>query len=351
VKIALETRVTERTPTVADWLRRGALPLALAGTAYLVLSWPALVELASFYGEDPDFSHGFLVPLISAAILWSNRSTLGALPARPSAAGLASVVFFLGVFFVGHLTRTNIIQRVALWGVLTSGCWAACGPALLKAKPFPFLFLALAIPPHHALLSSIRLGLKSYATMISADVLALLGVVATPQGNVLVVDQHRLEVADACSGIRSLMAIIATAFLFAYLFRTGALRGTLLVMTAIPVTILVNVLRIVIVAVALVRVDIDLTAGLSHQTLGLIVFCVSVAALWGSWTFYQWLFRWRTYCARPCSDILTESHPRSATPATAPRRPSGAEEGEAACRGRCGGGSASPATSIEEATP
>jgi exosortase len=278
---------------VADLLRKNTIGLSLAAVAYLVLFWPALEELVGYWSEDPDFSHGFLIPVICGVILWSNRKELGNLSTKPSTLGLIAVGFFVGVFFVGYLTRTNVIQRCGLWGALVSGCWAAFGTALLRAKPFPFFYLLLAIPPHYALLNSIRISLKGYATILSSDALKLLGVDAIPQGNVLVTDGYRLEVADACSGIRSLMAIVATAILFAYLFRTGVLRGSILVATAIPVTILVNVLRIVIVATALVNFDIDLTTGLAHESIGMVVFGISIVALYTSWLFYQWLFRWK----------------------------------------------------------
>ncbi len=285
---------TQITPvaTIADVIEKHWRSLLVAVAAYVALFWPALVELVGFWNEDPDFSHGFLVPVIAGAILWGNRESLGKLESRSSPVGFGLVGIFLGIFFVGYLTRTNIIQRVGLWGTLASGCWGVFGTALLRAKPFPFFYLLLAIPPHYALLNSVRMSLKGYATMISCDSLNLIGINALQQGNLLVIDQHRLEVADACSGIRSLMAIVATAMLFAYLFRTGAWKGSLLVLTAIPVTILVNVLRILTVAVALVSFDINLASGTVHDMLGMIVFAISMVLLYTSWLFYKWLFRW-----------------------------------------------------------
>ena len=280
------------TTTVAEILRKNAFVLFLATLAYLVLFGPTLMNLAAYWSEDPDFSHGYLIPVISAVILWGKRAEIAKLKARPSMLGLISVGFFVCLFFVGHLTRTNIVQRVALWGTLISGCWAAFGFLLLRSNMFPSLYLLLAIPPHYALLNSVRLELKGYATVLSADVLGLFGVDASPQGNVLLAEGARLEVADACSGIRSLVAIIATATLFAYLFRAGFLRGSILVATAIPVTILINVLRIVTVAVSLIFLDVDLTAGAPHEALGFIVFGLSILALYASWAFYQWLFHW-----------------------------------------------------------
>ncbi len=280
--------------TVLQAMRRDRLALSAAAVGFVVLFWPALVELVSFWNEDPDFSHGFLIVPISAGILWANRKSIGQLETRRSAWGLALTLTSLLVFFAGHLTRTNVVQRAGLWGTLVGGTWFLYGSMLPRRHPFPFLFLLFMFPPPHQWLVAIRLHLKRLATQMSADSLPLFGVDALEQGNVLVVAGRQLEVADACSGVRSLMAIVATAALFAYLFRTGTPRGVLLILTAIPVTVVINVLRIVVVSVALVRADIDLTAGTPHEILGFAVFALSLVLLFASARFWAWLFRWRT---------------------------------------------------------
>ncbi len=279
--------------TIAVFLRRNALWVALAAVALLALSWPTLRGLVEYWLEDADFSHGFLIPVIGGVILFSNRARLGSIAARRSNAGLLVLLASLGFYFVGCLSFTNIIERLALWGTFIGCVWYLLGPAVLAAHAFPFFFLLLAIPPPFFLLLSLRLALKAIATRLSADALVLVGYPAFAEGNVLSLGEHRLEVADACSGIRSLMAIISTAILFAYLFRAGPWKGILLIATAIPVTVAVNVLRIIIVAVALDSFQVDLTHGAEHELVGFAVFAVSLGLLYASWRFYGWFFRWR----------------------------------------------------------
>jgi len=202
--------------------------------------------------------------------------------------GLVVLFLSLLVFSVGYMSFTNILQRLACWGALVGAVGFLLGTALLRAAPFPFFFLLFSIPPPFTILSPIRIGLKGFATRLSADALGLLGMAASPEGNVLAIDDHRLEVADACSGIRSLMAIVSTAVLFSYLFRTGLWKGLALALVAIPVTVAVNVVRVVVIAVLLGKFDIDVTTGASHEILGLAVFVLSLLLLYSSWRFCDW---------------------------------------------------------------
>jgi exosortase len=281
-------------PTIGELVQQQRVGLSLAAAGYVALFFPALWTLGKDWASYEDYSHGFLVPLISLVILWANRRTLASLAARGlpvAGAGLLAVALL--VFLFGVRTNTNLFQRAGAWGALLSGVVLAFGSSVLRAKPFPFFFLLVSIPPPYFLLGQFRLTLKTFATRLSSELLGAFGFTAAPEGNVLVINGERLEVADACSGIRSLMAIVATALLLAYLFRSGFWKGALLTLTAVPVTVLVNVLRIVIVAVALASFGIDLTHGVVHDVVGFCVFGLSLVFLYASWVFYEWLFAWR----------------------------------------------------------
>lgn len=283
-----------REASVASYLRRNWFLVLAAVVGWLGLFWPTLVGLVEYWLEDPDYSHGFLVPVIAAGILYANRQAVGVLRPERSLVGLSVLLGSCGLLFLGVLSHTNVLERAAAWGSLVGGIWFLLGFRVLARAPFPYLYLLLAIPLPYNLLQPFRLALKAIATRITADLLRDLGgYAAHPEGNVLVVGEHLLEVADACSGIRSLMAIVSTAILFAYLFRTGWIKGTLLVATAVPVAVLVNVLRILIVSVALVSHSIDMTHGVEHETIGFLVFGLSLGLLFACMRFYDWLLRWK----------------------------------------------------------
>lgn len=282
-----------RPRTVSEAIQSQKVLLCVALAGWVALFWPTLRGLVEYWGEDPDFSHGYLVPIISGLILWSNRARFAAAAARPSWLGGLALLLSVGVYFMGALSFTNLLQRVGAWASILSAVWLVLGIPALRAAPFPFFFLLLAIPPPYFVLAPFRLGLKGVATRLSAEVLSSMGFEAFPEGSLLVVGTQQLEVADACSGIRSLMAIATTAILFAYLFRAGLVKGALLLLAAVPVALLVNVLRILIVAIALSKYDIDWTHGTSHEVVGYLVFGASLVLLYLTWRLLEWFVRWK----------------------------------------------------------
>jgi exosortase len=283
----------EKEIRAGSFLRVQAVSLCLCAAAFLFLFWPTLASLVAFWVEDPDFSHGFLIPVVSGAILFTNRESLAGMKAERALTGLAVFLISLFLFFIGYLSLTNIFQRLGVWGALAGAVWFLFGTASVRAVSFPLLFLLAAIPPPFVILTPIRLALKGIATRLSADTLSILGQSAVPEGNVLALGEHRLEVADACSGIRSLMAIVSTAVLFAYLFKTGLVKGILLTLIAIPITVVINVLRVVVIAFALGKFDVDLTSGAAHELIGLAVFSLSLVLIYFCWRFCEWFSGWK----------------------------------------------------------
>jgi len=291
--ISVFPRSRRSADSIGSFLQRHWAALFATVAGFIVLYWATLRGLVEDWSEDPDLSHGFLIPVVSATILFANRKTLGSLPARKSLFGLFVLLCSLAIFFTGILSFTNILQRLAIWGTAVGALWFVLGPAIFRSQPFPFLYLLMAIPLPFFLISPLRIALKSFATRLSADALSFLGYSAQSQGSILVMGEHHLEVADACSGVRSLLATLSTAFLFCYLFRTGYAKGTLLVLTTVPVTIVVNMIRILVVAVALVSFDLNLTSGMTHEVIGLLVFCFGAVLLYLSWRGYNWFFLWK----------------------------------------------------------
>ena len=277
---------------IPDALRREAVFCTLAIVAYVALFWTCLRELVVAWDENPDVSHGYLIPVISLWILWQEKDRWRSDPARASWFGAIVLIGGVALYCAGYATLTNVVQRLGLWTSLVGAVWFVLGSGFVRKNWFAFGFLLFAIPPPYALFTGIKLYLKGLATRTAGDLLALGGINAEPHAGILTIGEHYLEVADACSGVRSLIAIVATATLFAHVFRAGVIKGALLVLVAIPVTVVINVLRIVIVAVALVQFDIDLVHGFAHDALGVAVFGVSLALLYWSWLLLDWLLRW-----------------------------------------------------------
>jgi len=275
--------------TIGSFLRRNALGAAIAAGAFCLLFGRTMADLGRFWAKDGDYSHGFLIPPACALILYLHRERLAGLPARRSLAGLAVLLLGLASFFVGRFTITDFFTRSGLYVSLIGCIWFLLGGRLLRACPFPFFFLAFAFPPPAFLFGRLRKELRDFATQASTDLLSGMGYEAVQNGNTLMVGENAYGVEDACSGIRSMMVIIAAAAFYAYLFRAGPVRGAILILTAIPVTVAVNILRILIVVVSKESHGLDLTRGTVHDALSVAVFGISLVFLYVSLRFYDWL--------------------------------------------------------------
>lgn len=276
--------------TIGDFLGRHRWALALAAAVFVGLFLPTILMLLRFCLQEDDFSHCLIVPFVSGWILFANRRKILEIPARGSLAGLAILVASLLLFAFGYLTTRSIFQRLGMVGCSIGLTAFLLGSELLRRHPFPFLFLFLSIPVPYVYYLKISLALRAFATALSAGILHGAGVPVMDEGNLLVVGTHRLGVEDACSGIRSLMAIVTIAVLFCHLFRTGLLPGLVLIAISIPVTILVNILRIFVTAWVLQGYEVDLTRGLVHESMGMILFAISLVFLYAAWLFVRWLF-------------------------------------------------------------
>lgn len=284
--------MTGEIPSVSRSLRRNAPLLAVAVAGFLLLFWPTIHWLVDRWKTDPEFSHGFLVPIISVGILFYHRRELGALPSRRSLLGLALFLGSLAVFLGGSALSLNFPQRLGLIGALVGGVLYLFGLPVVLMRPFPYFFLLFSIPPPELLMRPVRLGLKTLVTKGSSEILLVMGIPAMPRGNVIEIGPHALEVADACSGIRSLLAIIVAAVLMSYLMKTGFSKGVVLTALALPVTIAMNILRIIVVAIGFQWYSIDLAEGTLHDFIGLALFCLNFACLFGACRLLEWLFDW-----------------------------------------------------------
>ena len=197
-----------------------AVPLWQVGilAALLVwLYWPTLVRLVHQWWTDDNISHGFIVPLFSAFVIWQERDRLARILTRPSWSGRAALVAGLGVLILGRMGAELFLDRSSVLLVLAGVVILFIGWNFFRAVLFPWAFLLMMIPIPTIVLNQITFPLQLLASQVAATMLPVFGVPVLREGNVINLAAMPLEVAEACSGIRSLMSLVTLAIIYGYL--------------------------------------------------------------------------------------------------------------------------------------
>ena len=223
-----------------DWL-----PYTIITGLLCVLYYRVAVKLVYDWYTLPDYSHGFLVPFFAAFLIWDKRKVLSTTPIKPTWFGLVLVVFAIGVLVLGVYGVELFTARMSFVFLLTGLIGTFFGWAMVRALRFPLLVLILAIPFPAIVFNQITFPLQLLASRIASDILPLLGVPTLHEGNVIELPIMKLEVAEACSGIRSLMSLFTLAVFYGYFLERTTKRRIILALASIPIAVTANVVRIV----------------------------------------------------------------------------------------------------------
>jgi exosortase D (VPLPA-CTERM-specific) len=248
----------------------------------LLIAWlygSILVRLFGQWINDPNFSHGFFVPLFSLFVLWQNRKQLSSLTSTPSWSGLALLVCALLMLMLGVLGAELFFSRVSLLVLLAGLIVLFSGWALFRAVLFPWAFLILMVPIPKIVFQQVTFPLQLVASRLSAGLLPLAGVPVLREGNVIVLPAMSLEVAEACSGIRSLLSLVTLAIIYGYLMESRKWVRVVLACSALPIAVAANSFRVFGTGLLVQYWDPDKAKGFFHVFSGWLIFVVSLIML------------------------------------------------------------------------
>jgi len=254
---------------------RGTVLVALG----LWLYAPVLARLCKQWWTDPNFSHGFFVPAFSLYVVWQNRKRLEAITPAPSSWGLVLILCSLLTLILGVFGAELFLSRVSLIILIAGMVIFLRGWQMLRALLFPLAFLILMVPIPTIILNQITFPLQILASKLSAWLLPLLGVPVLREGNVINLPAMPLEVADACSGIRSLLSLTCLAIMYGYLLEERVRIRVILAVSSIPIAVAANGLRIVGTGLLVQYWDPDKAEGFFHAFSGWLIFVVSLLML------------------------------------------------------------------------
>ena len=251
--------------------------LLAAGIVY----GPVLVNLARQWSTDATYSHGFVVPALALFLVWQRRDQLRRTPATPSAAGLLILASSLGLFVAGSVGAELFVTRVSLIGVLAGTVVYAFGWRHLGLVAFPLAFLVFMIPLPSIVFGHFAVSLQLIASQLGENLLRAADVPVLRDGNLLKLPTVTLEVNEACSGIRSLGALVMMTTLIGYVFQRRAWGRVVLPLAAVPLAIGLNGLRIAVTGLATLRFGPVAAGEAVHTASGWLVFVAALASLWG----------------------------------------------------------------------
>ncbi len=261
--------------THIPWLKMG--PVAAAA---LLLYSPMLVKLVSDWYHNSDNSHGFFIPPLAAYVAWRKGREPGSPEGRPSNGGMLIALVAVALLFVGSLGAELFLTRFSLVVMLSALVVFFYGWRWLRQMAFPLAMLLLMIPIPRIIFNQVLFDLQLTATRLASSCLSSVGVPVLREGNMIFLANNvTLEVAEACSGIRSVMALLALAVTYGYfLERRSSIRWILLLAT-VPIAVLANGLRIAGTGLLTFSIGEEAAEGFFHTFSGWLVFVYAVLVL------------------------------------------------------------------------
>ncbi len=281
-----ESRDGQIVAAARAWFRVELVALLLLGLLS-ALYWQILRDLVRDWWDDANYSHGFLVPLFSGFLVWRRRQQFAALAPSGSWLGLAVLVAGLAALLVGDLAGENFLMRGSLIVAVAGLVLFHLGPAVLRVLLFPLLFLFFMVPLPAIVFNEVAFPLQNLAARNAAWTLDVLGVPVLLDGNVIHLSQISLGVTEACSGIRSLISLLAVAVAWGGLTLSGPWGMVGLVASVVPITVLANASRVVATGLIGQRFGVEYAQGFFHTFSGWLVFLMAFACLLG----IHWLIR------------------------------------------------------------
>jgi len=267
--------------TPAAWGRgmHARAAFAVAALLLAVAFHDGIADLVRQWIEREEYGHGFLIPLVSAYLAWQKRDALERLPMRGSWWGVGLCGCGLALLAVGDLATLYVLVQYALVVVLAGLVLAFAGrdALVLLWAPLAYLLFMIPLPPflHNELSGAAQL----LSSSLGVEVIRLFGISVFLEGNIIDLGHYKLQVVEACNGLRYMFPLLSFGFLCAYLFQAPLWQRLVVLLTPIPITILMNSLRIGVIGVLVDHAGIEMAEGFMHDVEGWMMFAACVGVL------------------------------------------------------------------------
>lgn len=238
-----------------------------------------IARMVAHWDADPNYSHGFIVPFISAYFLWQEKERLDNIKHVPSSRGLIVLAAGLLLYVLAFLAAELFTMRISLLVCLAGVIMTSYGMEFFRAVLLPYGYLYFMIPLPYLLYDAVAFPLKLFVAKYSVITMQLIGISVLREGNIIILPNTTLEVADACSGIRSLMSLLALGVAYAHFSQRKFSRKLILVASTIPIAIFANSIRVIGTGILARYYGAAAAEGFFHEFAGLVIFAVSIVLL------------------------------------------------------------------------
>ena len=265
------------------WSRRLVVWCVILAGLILILYASVIKDLVLQWWTDPDYGHGFFVPLFSGYILWHERQRWTKTEINPSNFGFLVMLGAVSLLLLGSLGAEFFTSRFSLVVLLAGMILFLAGWTMLRAVSFPLGYLMWMIPIPVIIYNQVTFPLQLIASRLATAGLELAQVPVLRDGNILIMSNYSLEVVEACSGIRSLMTLMALAVAYGYLVSPRRWVRYVLVALMVPIAIVTNAIRIMGAGILARHFGPAAAEGFLHEFSGWAIFVVAVLLMFGSY--------------------------------------------------------------------
>jgi exosortase len=257
----------------------GTWKFIAVAVAYLVLYAPLYPHLLKTWLEDSNNSHGLLIPIVSLYLLWELRGRVTTTRWNPTVTGFVLLLGSLVTYFVCFVGGVVFPARLTMVTTLVGLVVFNAGWAVFRFTWFPIVFLCFMVPVPDTLMNLVSFPLQLLVSDVSAYLIGLYGLPVYAEGNMLLFARYSFEVTEACSGIRSLISYLAIGALLAFLERDSWVKSVVLVASAVPLALFVNLLRVSGTGVTANYFGTKVAQGFAHDFSGFVVFALGIVLM------------------------------------------------------------------------
>lgn len=260
------------------------IAVALAASLGLWLFWDGLSRMWGWWLDAPEYSHGILIPPVAAFLVWQQKDRLEQVDFRGSWWGVALVLLGGFLLLLGQLSTIYTLIQYAYLVTLCGSVLAFTGPGPFRRLFVPLLILVFMVPLPQFVLANLSTKLQLLSSQLGVSFIRLFGISVFVEGNVIDLGGYKLQVAEACDGLRYLFPLMTIGFLMGYFYKGATWKRVVLFLSSIPITVIMNSFRVGTIGVMVEHWGIAMAEGFLHEFQGWAVFMASAGLLLGEIT-------------------------------------------------------------------